>query len=67
MKEELYLSIFSVTVKTPQFKDGKIDRYHTQAGIYDSRHGGFIPEKAGNGNHKIHFGSLENLKKFQVA
>lgn len=51
-----------VTIKTPQHKNGKIDRWHTQKGTIDKKTWVFTPLNKTNGDHEVHFHNEANFK-----
>ena len=49
------------TIRTPQFKNGEVDRFHQQEGIIDTKTFLFTPDSTvWNGNHEVQFQSLEH-------
>lgn len=68
-KEEVYTIGVPCKVRTPQFKNGKIDYWHTQEGFLNPDTFVFTPKnypKHAKGDHKIDFHNMEGFKKFQV-
>jgi hypothetical protein len=60
------MTLIKCEIKTPQFKDGKIYRYHRQSGIFNTDTLLFSPNLGMfgqwcNGDHPVQFG---NIKQF---
>lgn len=52
------------TIRTPQFKDGKIHYYVTQKGIFDESTLYFTTSEVSG--HNVQFHSMEDFNKFRV-
>lgn len=56
------------TISTPQFKDRKVNYYHTQSGVFDTETLWFTPNVGMfgqyiGGDHPVHFGSIGDFNE----
>jgi hypothetical protein len=59
-------------ISTPQFKDGKIWRYHRQFGTFNTKTMIFEPATSemfrwANGDHEVHFSNMRDFKKSIIS
>jgi len=52
------MSQHNCKISTPQHKDGKVYRYHTQEGVFDDETLKFIPNFKLFSNHEVQFQSV---------
>ena len=55
--------IIECVISSPQFKDGRVNHYHTQKGFYNDLTHVFTPKESGNGNHVVHLHNESNFIK----
>ena len=51
------------TIRTPQFRNGKIWYFHVQDGTFNYLTKTFIPDDKEHGNHVVRFGSIRQFRK----
>lgn len=51
-----------VTIRTPQFKGGTVDRFHIQKGTIDKKTWVFSPLNNTNGDHPVRFKNEQDFK-----
>jgi len=55
------------TIRTPQFKNGEVDRYHTQSGTFNLWSSLFTPSGYYKSrDHQVQFRNYREFKKYRI-
>jgi len=54
------------TISTPQHKNGKVDFWHRQDGVFDTFTFKFVPNKKEGFNHTVQFENFSDFLKYKI-